>query len=101
MVFDEVDTGVGGAVAGVVGRKLRHLAAGQQVFCVTHLPQVAAWSEQHIRVEKQVQAGRTLTAVKQLDRGGQVREVARMLAGEQLTESALQHAEEMIAGAVL
>ncbi len=96
MVFDEVDTGVGGAVAGVVGRKLRNLATGQQVFCVTHLPQVAAWAMQHIRVEKLVGNGRTSTLVTLLDEPGRVQEVARMLAGEQISDAALQHATEMI-----
>jgi len=96
MVFDEVDTGVGGAVAGVVGRKLRNLATDQQVFCVTHLPQVAAWAMQHIRVEKRIDNGRTSTLVTLLDEPGRVQEVARMLAGEQVSDAALQHATEMI-----
>lgn len=96
LVFDEVDTGVGGAVAGVIGRKLRHVAKGRQVFCVTHLPQVAAWASQHLRVEKRVLEGRTVTAVNQLAFDGQVQELARMLAGEQVTEAALQHAREML-----
>jgi DNA repair protein RecN (Recombination protein N) len=99
MVFDEVDTGVGGAVAGVVGRKLRNLATGQQVFCVTHLPQVAAWATQHIRVEKLVENGRTTTTVHELDQDGQIQEIARMLAGEQITEAARDHARELIAQA--
>jgi DNA repair protein RecN (Recombination protein N) len=96
LVFDEVDTGVGGAVAAVVGRKLKNVAADQQVFCVTHLPQVAAWATQHIRVEKRVDAGRTLTSVTLLDKTGQVEEIARMLAGEQVTDVARNHAIEMI-----
>ena len=96
LVFDEVDTGVGGAVAGMVGRKLKNVAAGQQVFCVTHLPQVAAWATRHIRVEKKIDKGRTSTSVILLDKDGQVQEIARMLAGEQITEAALQHAVEMI-----
>jgi DNA repair protein RecN (Recombination protein N) len=96
LVFDEVDTGVGGAVAGVVGRKLKNVASGQQVFCVTHLPQVAAWATQHIRVEKQVENGRTSTSVTVLAHSGRIEEIARMLAGEQITDAALQHATEMI-----
>ena len=96
MVFDEVDTGVGGAVAGVVGRKLRNLATGQQVFCVTHLPQVAAWAMQHIRVEKLVENNRTITTVQELNQDGQIQEIARMLAGEQVTEAARDHARELI-----
>ncbi len=101
LVFDEVDTGVGGAVAAVVGRKLRNLATGQQVFCVTHLPQVAAWASQHIKVQKEVENGRTATSVKELDRKSQTEEIARMLAGEQITAAALKHAEEMLKQAVL
>lgn len=101
LVFDEVDTGVGGAVAGVVGRKLKNVAAAQQVFCVTHLPQVAAWATRHIRVEKRVDAGRTRTSVTLLDKTGQIEEIARMLAGEQVTEAARDHARELITQAVL
>ncbi|MDD2501492.1 MAG: DNA repair protein RecN, partial [Geobacter sp.] len=101
MVFDEVDTGVGGAVAGVVGRKLRNLASDQQVFCVTHLPQVAAWAMQHMRVEKLVENGRTTTTVHELNQNGQIEEIARMLAGEQITEAARDHARELISQAVL
>lgn len=97
LVFDEVDTGIGGAVAGVLGRKLKNAAAAQQVFCVTHLPQVAAWATQHIRVEKQIINGRTSTLANQLDEPGRVQEVARMLAGEQVSEAARDHAKEMIA----
>jgi len=96
LVFDEVDTGIGGAVAGVLGRKLKNAAASQQVFCVTHLPQVAAWATQHIRVEKRIDNGRTNTLVTLLDGPGRVQEVARMLAGEQVSDAALQHATEMI-----
>jgi len=97
LVFDEVDTGVGGSVAGVVGRKLKNVAVAQQVFCVTHLPQVAVWATQHIRVEKQVDKGRTVTTVALLGKDEQIQEIARMLAGEQVTEAALKHAAEMIA----
>lgn len=96
LVFDEVDTGVGGAVAGMVGRKLKHVAAGQQVFCVTHLPQVAAWATQHIKVEKRVDSGRTNTLVTQLDTAARIEEIARMLAGEQVSDAARGHARELI-----
>lgn len=97
LVFDEVDTGVGGAVAGMIGRKLKNVAAGQQVFCITHLPQVAAWATRHLKVEKQVQDGRTVTKVTELDKAGVVDELARMLAGETISEAARQHAAELIA----
>jgi len=101
LVFDEVDTGVGGAVAGVVGRKLKQVATDQQVFCVTHLPQVAAWAAQHLRVEKRVENGRTITSVQALDQDEQILEIARMLAGEQITDAAKGHARELITQAVL
>lgn len=100
LVFDEVDTGVGGAVAAVIGRKLKNVAACQQVFCVTHLPQVAAWATRHLRVEKRVENGRTITTVKELNQEGQVLEIARMLAGEQVSEAAKDHARELITQAV-
>ncbi len=101
LVFDEVDTGVGGAVAGVVGKKLKSVANGRQVFCVTHSPQVAAWASRHIKVEKHIENGRTVTSVDTLDREGQVHEIARMLAGEQITGAALQHATEMLDTALI
>ncbi len=100
LVFDEVDSGVGGAVAGTIGRKLHNVAAEQQVFCITHLPQVAAWANRHFRVLKQVQEGRTMTTALELDRNGVVDELARMLAGETVTEAARRHAEELLAQAV-
>lgn len=97
LVFDEVDTGVGGAVAGMIGRKLKNAAIGQQVFCITHLPQVAAWATRHLKVEKQVHNGRTVTQVTELDKAGVIAELARMLAGETVSEAARQHAAELIA----
>lgn len=100
LVFDEVDTGVGGAVAGMIGRKLKHVAGGQQVFCITHLPQVAAWATRHLKVEKQVTNGRTVTSVRELEADGVVDELARMLAGETVSAAARQHAAELIAQAV-
>lgn len=96
LVFDEVDTGVGGAVADLVGRKLKNLARNQQVFCITHLPQVAAWAAQHLLVQKQVEDGRAITTVRILEQTEQVNEIARMLAGEQVTEAARGHARELI-----
>jgi DNA repair protein RecN (Recombination protein N) len=96
MVFDEVDAGVGGAVAGVIGRKLDNVAKGQQVFCITHLPQVAAYANHHLKVEKVVENGRTSTAVRELDQKSRVEEIARMLAGEKITEAARKHAAELI-----
>ena len=96
LVFDEVDAGIGGRVAEVVGRKLRALADKQQVLCVTHLPQIAAYADQHFRVEKREEDGRTATTVAALVKNDRVREVARMLGGESVTDTSLQHALELI-----
>jgi DNA repair protein RecN (Recombination protein N) len=96
LVFDEVDAGIGGRVAEVVGRKLRALSERQQVLCVTHLPQIAAFADQHLAVRKQVARGRTATGVDALSERERVEEVARMLGGETITETARQHAQEML-----
>ncbi len=96
LVFDEVDSGIGGRVAEVVGRRLRTLASRHQVLCVTHLPQIAALADAHFVVRKRVERGRTLTEVEQLDDLARVEELARMLAGETVTESARKHAREMM-----
>ena len=96
LVFDEVDAGIGGRVAEVVGRKLRALAERQQVLCVTHLPQIAAFADQHLAVRKQVARGRTETGVDSLSERERVEEVARMLGGETITQTARQHAQEML-----
>jgi len=99
-VFDEVDAGIGGAVAEAVGRALADVARERQVICVTHLPQVAAFADRHCRVEKRVSAGRAATAVVPLETAEERRaEVARMLAGQTVTASALEHAGALIAGA--
>ncbi len=96
LVFDEVDAGIGGRVAEVVGRKLRALAEKQQVLCVTHLPQIAAFADQHLAVRKQIARGRTETGVDSLSEKERVEEVARMLGGETITATARQHAQEML-----
>jgi len=99
-VFDEVDAGIGGAVAEAVGRALADVARDRQVICVTHLPQVAAFADRHARVEKRVAGGRTTTGVVPLEGEGERRaEVARMLAGQTVTASAIEHAAALIAGA--
>ena len=100
LVFDEVDTGIGGATSELVGRKLKNVATSQQVLCITHLPQVAVFADQQLRVEKLVEGGRTSTRIIELDRNERTREIARMLAGSTITDSALQHATEMLAATV-
>jgi DNA repair protein RecN (Recombination protein N) len=96
LVFDEVDAGIGGRVAEVVGRKLRGIAQRNQVLCVTHLPQIASQADRHYAVSKRVERGRTLTEIRQLGPEDRVEEVARMLGGEKVTENARRHAREMV-----
>lgn len=96
MVFDEIDTGIGGRVAEAVGLKLRELSRNQQVLCVTHQPQVASLADHHYLVEKEMGKNRTQIQVRELSQAQQIEEVARMLAGETITETARQHAREMI-----
>ncbi len=96
LIFDEVDTGVGGAVAEVVGRLLRELGTRHQVLCVTHLPQVAARGDLHFRVSKNMQDGRTVSHIDPLDRSTRIDEVARMLGGIDITATTRKHAREML-----
>ena len=97
LIFDEIDAGIGGAVAEVVGRLMKQLGRGTQVLAVTHLPQVAASADHHFVVSKQLRDGLTLSEVNAV--GGEVRvaEVARMLGGERLSNTRLAHAQEMLA----
>ncbi|MSN26859.1 MAG: DNA repair protein RecN [Geobacter sp.] len=99
LVFDEVDTGIGGATSELVGKKLQNVATRQQALCITHLPQVAVCANQQLRVEKLIEGGRTSTRIVELDQIGRTAEIARMLAGATITESALAHAAEMLASA--
>lgn len=99
LVFDEVDAGISGAEAAVLGSKLQRLARGAQVLAVTHLPQVASHGDAHFKVSKEVREGRTHTRIQCLEEEGRIEEVARMLAGNEVTELSLSHARELIAGA--
>jgi len=99
LVFDEVDAGIGGSAAEGVGRRLKKLAAANQVLCVTHLAQIAAFADHHYCVEKRESKGRTVAEVDELDRPGRTREVGRMLSGQELTPEALKHAERLIKSA--
>ena len=98
LIFDEVDSGVGGGVAEIIGKKLRWLGESRQVFCVTHLPQVASQAHHHYRVEKTSKANDTTTDVIALSEQERLEEIARMLGGRTITEQARAHADEMIAG---
>ena len=97
LVFDEVDAGIGGRVADAVGEKLEELAKLHQVICVTHLPQIASFASSHFKIVKLERKGRTETQIERLDSKGRVDEIARMLAGAVVTESAREHAKQLVA----
>ncbi|HLI76002.1 MAG TPA: DNA repair protein RecN [Acidobacteriaceae bacterium] len=96
LVFDEIDIGIGGRAAEAVGSKLKELSRTQQVICITHLPQIAAFADQHLLIEKSEKAGRTRTGVRSMGDGERIEEVARMLSGASLTEASRTHARQMI-----
>jgi DNA repair protein RecN (Recombination protein N) len=96
LVFDEIDTGIGGRAAEAVGRKLKALARSSQVLCVTHLPQIATFADHHYLIEKKAAGGRTRTTVRPISGAQRTEEVARMISGAKLTETSLKHAEQMI-----
>lgn len=98
-IFDEVDSGIGGAVAEVVGRKLRGVSRTRQVICITHLPQVAVHGDNHMKISKRVKGGRTVAAISMLEKVSRVDEIARMLGGTKITDATRAHAEEMLCGA--
>jgi len=96
IVFDEIDTGIGGRVSEAVGVKLKRLSATNQVLCVTHQPQIARFADNHVIVRKETVDGRTAISMERLDRRGRVEEIARMLTGAAITESARRHARELL-----
>jgi len=96
LVFDEVDSGIGGRIAEAVGKRLCNLSCTNQIFCVTHLPQVAAFAQHHFSVEKHLQDSRTETIVRSLTADERIQEIARMLGGEVITETTRKHAHEML-----
>jgi DNA repair protein RecN (Recombination protein N) len=96
LIFDEVDSGIGGAEADALGSKLKRLADGGQILAVTHLPQVASFADHHFKIGKRQKQGRTHAYVKSLDSADRIEEVARMLAGKNVTETSRVHAREMI-----
>ncbi len=99
LVFDEIDIGIGGRAAEAVGQKLKALSQTQQVICITHLPQIAAFADQHFLIEKSERGGRTQTGVRKMERKERVEELARMLSGANLTDTSLRHAEQMLVSA--
>jgi DNA repair protein RecN (Recombination protein N) len=98
LLFDEVDAGIGGSVAEIVGKRLKKVAAAHQVICVTHLPQIAALADSHHVVQKEISKGHAITSVKELRASERVDEVARMLGGIKITERTRKHAEELVRG---
>jgi DNA repair protein RecN (Recombination protein N) len=96
VVFDEVDAGIGGGTADVVGQKLAELARHHQILCITHLPQIAKYGDHHFRIAKNVAQGRTHTMITPLKSSQRVEEIARMLGGETITDTTLAHAREML-----
>ncbi|WP_372678417.1 DNA repair protein RecN [Desulfosarcina sp.] len=96
VIFDEVDAGIGGAVADVVGKKLEALSKKHQLICITHLPQIARFGNQHYHIEKQVKNGRTTTTIRPMDPEERIKEIARMLGGEIVTRTALEHARTLM-----
>jgi DNA repair protein RecN (Recombination protein N) len=96
LVFDEIDTGIGGRAAEAVGKKLKALSKGNQVLCVTHLPQIATFADQHYLIDKRESSGRAKTTVRLITNHERTEEVARMLSGAKLTETSRKHAEQMI-----
>ncbi len=96
LVFDEIDIGIGGRAAEAVGAKLKALATHQQILCVTHLPQIAAFGNQHFLISKTEKGGRTRTDIRQLEEADRPTEIARMLSGATVTETSLRHAEQML-----
>ena len=96
LVFDEIDIGIGGRAAEAVGRKLKTLSRRQQVVCITHLPQIAAFADQHFLIEKADRDGRTRTSIRRMKEDEREHEVARMLSGAKLTETSLNHARNLL-----
>jgi DNA repair protein RecN (Recombination protein N) len=95
LVFDEIDTGIGGEVALSVGEYLKKMGVRKQIFCVTHLASIAVRADNHLKVEKRTEGGRTFTGVTELDREGRRQEIARMLAGDS-GKAALAHADDLL-----
>jgi len=96
LVFDEVDAGIGGKTAEIVAKKLKEIGKHRQVLCITHLPVIASMADVHFHVDKVVKEGRTFTVIKRLDDEERVREIARMLGGEKLTDRVIEHAKELV-----
>jgi DNA repair protein RecN (Recombination protein N) len=95
LVFDEIDSGIGGAAAETVGQKLNTLSSTHQVICITHLPQIASYADGHLKIEKTVKKERTRVEVNRLEKDKRTEEVARMLSGR-ISDASIRHAKEML-----
>lgn len=96
LIFDEVDAGIGGGTAEVIGKKLSSLARYHQIICITHLPQIAKYGDHHYKISKQISDGRTTTTIHPLEKKERIKEIARMLGGDRITRATRQHAEEIM-----
>src|SRR4030067_2124419 len=96
LIFDEIDSGIGGVVAEVVGEKLKEVAKKRQVLCITHLPQIAGFADTHFKVSKIVTDKKTAVKVDELDKKSRIEEIAKMLGGEKVTEISRRHAKEIL-----
>ena len=96
IIFDEVDSGIGGAVAEIIGEKLQHVAQSHQIICITHLPQIACFASSHYVVSKRIVGERTLSEIRSLPESDRPDEIARMLGGVNITEKTRAHAREML-----
>ena len=95
-IFDEIDTGVSGKAAQKIGQKLKEVSENRQVICVTHLAQVAVFADHHLLIHKQEENGRTFTRIERLEQAERTQEIARMISGDNLTDTAIQNAQEML-----
>ena len=96
LIFDEIDSGIGGKTAEFVAQKLKYLAMENQVICITHLPQIASFATHHFKIEKTIKSNRTFTTVKKLSFDERIAEIARLSTGSHITQAALQNAKEML-----
>ena len=96
LIFDEIDTGVSGSAAQKIAKKLKNLSSKKQVICVSHQPQLAVVADEHLLIRKSLKGNRTTTSLQKLDKDGRVREVARIIDGENPSDAALAHAREML-----
>jgi DNA repair protein RecN (Recombination protein N) len=96
LIFDEIDVGIGGKIGQKVGAKLKHISNSRQVICITHLPQIAAYAQNHLHVEKKIINNRTQTFVNKLDKAARIKELALLLDGHEVSATSLKHAEELL-----